>query len=349
MATGTRTWGIELQTLLGELAEAQGSPDRILRPADVTPLARDLDARVSLLRSVVTRRDRLLEERRRLEASIHGYGRALELLEATDQVDAGPVERSLRSRVHELRRRLVELADDIAPMQRRVERLEVEVESLRGRIVTELRHAVEAARVNRLATRTHARGLVERSRTDPIDLEVLWSPVPVTGYRAWNIRHDGLYGARRRWLRPTLTAGCREGLDVPHVDGRCAEVAFGCGIYAAKSVPRLLADFDIDGDTRVAVGRVDLEGRVVEHDHGYRAQQATVRALAVVDRDVVRFAADEERIRGLFIDPREAPLLAAQVGRLPLPTRELRRLIDDLIREPADGYARRLSGEPGPA
>jgi hypothetical protein len=65
-----------------------------------------------------------------------------------------------------------------------------------------------------------------------------WSPVPVLGYRVWELDGDGLQGARGvRWAAPALTARCGpdgrpDDPGVPHVDGRCGSPP--CGIYALE-------------------------------------------------------------------------------------------------------------------
>jgi len=338
MATTTREWSSEVRSLLADLAGITGQLHHRLQPADVTPLGRELIAQESLLRSTLARRDRFLEERRLLEEEIHGRTRALELLDAADdQMGAGA---RLRRRIDDQRRRLADIDAEIDLVQRRVERLDVEIEALRRRVVAALHEAVENARTERAA----ALARNARIRMGVVDDDIMWSPVPLAGYRVWIIGDDGLYGARRRWEAPTLVASCAHGDDVPHTDGRCAEVAFGCGIYAAKSATRLMKELGAGLGGRFAAGRVDLEGTVVEHERGYRAQRATVRALAVVDRGTVRFVADEAAIRRVFADPAEAPLVAVPVRPGPESTRALYRLIEDRLAEPAGRYEQLIAG-----
>jgi len=105
---------------------------------------------------------------------------------------------------------------------------------------------------------------------------------PILAHRAWRVAHKPHDG----WLRSIYANGlsgdwavwrpgephralCRHH-DAPHS-------ACGCGVYAAKSLP------DVAGlDEGWVIGEVSLWGRVVEHEHGYRAQWAQPRRLAVV-------------------------------------------------------------------
>jgi hypothetical protein len=66
--------------------------------------------------------------------------------------------------------------------------------------------------------------------------------VPVTGYRLWTLRPDGLYGAKQHWSTASLDATCLiygAGGEIPHTDGRCGRL--GCGVYAAKHLEPLLS------------------------------------------------------------------------------------------------------------
>ena len=89
---------------------------------------------------------------------------------------------------------------------------------------------------------------------------------------------------------------------VPHTDGRCGHPP--CGLYAAKDVRDL--DFpalNALGRRRVALGLVALAGKVVEHEHGYRARRAEVRAMAVIGAGRVVRIGDRTTIERLFADP----------------------------------------------
>jgi hypothetical protein len=128
-----------------------------------------------------------------------------------------------------------------------------------------------------------------------------WSPTPVLGYRLWAARKDGMYGVRQKWTMPGMTAECHttgHGEEVPHSDGRCGRL--GCGIYAAKSLRRLLEEFSPALGSSFAAGLVGLRGKVIEHEHGYRAAEASVVAIVAVDSMRAEFTADPIRLEALF-------------------------------------------------
>jgi hypothetical protein len=132
---------------------------------------------------------------------------------------------------------------------------------------------------------------------------------PVVGYRAWRFELDrqgvSLYplsllgedGGPSVWnlaVRGWATASClinpRKGL---HVVGDCAcggddprcpicspphpapQEGCSCGFYALKAVP---LDMSCGGSDFV-FGRVELAGKVIEHDFGYRAERARIAEL----------------------------------------------------------------------
>ena len=126
---------------------------------------------------------------------------------------------------------------------------------------------------------------------------------PLVGYRAWHYTIDGprasLYpissadsmawdGAESGWV----VATCRIGCDPVEVPGeRC-----GCGFYSMKSRELLAIEAMVlsmrssrgdDAEPRGILGRVDLAGKIIEHEHGYRAERARVTEL-------IPLATDEE-------------------------------------------------------
>jgi len=141
-------------------------------------------------------------------------------------------------------------------------------------------------------------------------LDVFWSPVPVLAFRAWGVRGllRGVVGA---WQEPAYRAGCfgtgGERFDpaVPHTDGSCGSPP--CGIYAVKEAEALVRDVGfVSGRGRVALGVVELSGKVVEHTRGYRASHVRVVALVVAgDGRLVRVEG-EARLRCLFAAPDRA-------------------------------------------
>lgn len=131
-----------------------------------------------------------------------------------------------------------------------------------------------------------------------------WSPFPVLGFRMWTMRPGGLHGAKVTWNEPHMTARCLATLDhtgVPHADGRCGRL--GCGVYATKELRPLLTAHIEAHSYGYAVGLVALAGRVVEHEHGYRGEQARIVALVAVGAD--GFVATDES--GLISDLCSAP------------------------------------------
>ncbi len=128
-----------------------------------------------------------------------------------------------------------------------------------------------------------------------------WSPTPVLGFRLWALSNNAFHGVRTQWETPELAASCkttRIRAEIPHSDGRCGRL--GCGIYAAKSVHKLLEEFAPALSSSFAVGLVGLSGKVVEHEHGYRGAGASVVAVVAVDSMRTECTADPDRLRALF-------------------------------------------------
>jgi hypothetical protein len=131
-----------------------------------------------------------------------------------------------------------------------------------------------------------------------------WSPRPVLGYRIWGVGKEALHGVKMPWEGRTLVATClSQGGDeeIPHTDGRCGRL--GCGVYAAKTVDPLYVEFDVRGIGDVALGLVALSGKVVDHDEGYRAAEATVVALGASMGDYLMLTSDPNQIDEIFDDP----------------------------------------------
>ena len=128
-----------------------------------------------------------------------------------------------------------------------------------------------------------------------------WSPFPVLGFRIWDLRPTGFYGFREHWNHHTLSAYCpttKTSREVPHTDGSCGEPP--CGFYAAKDVVALLSENPGHQIERLAVGLVGMAGKVVEHERGYRSQEATVLAIAFAKGDTFRITDDPIEIQLLF-------------------------------------------------
>lgn len=195
------------------------------------------------------------------------------------------LERSIsrrRARAHALRRRLAYLNKQVDEAESQLSAVEHEVAGARkagGLLLTEI---LDRIRVREGET---------------------WSPIPVLGYRAWRIVDERVFGAKVPWDGPTMGAKCLNhvpGDDVPHTYARCGPPA--CGIYATKDLNVLKRKLGLPVFGPV-VGVVALTGKVVEHEHGYRAARATAVALAG-DFGGKRFAIDDiDRIGDLFDSP----------------------------------------------
>ena len=131
-----------------------------------------------------------------------------------------------------------------------------------------------------------------------------WSPMPIFGYRLWAIRDNGLFGFRTQWHSPQLTSLCLNkvpGEDIPHSIKRCGPPA--CGTYATKSLTVLREELGIHEVTGYAVATVALTGKVIEHEHGYRAARASVAAIsATVDAQYLN-TDDTQVIKKFFRQP----------------------------------------------
>lgn len=145
-----------------------------------------------------------------------------------------------------------------------------------------------------------------------------WSNQPVVGYRVWELIDDELHGARTAWCEPLKKAEClsgrgRSGQPIPHDLGVCGNPP--CGIYAMKGVGsiRQLVETTLErcrAPIMLAVGIVSMSGRVIEHEHGYRAERASVTALSLFEVTAdggvaVAVTADPRMISAAFSSPRQ--------------------------------------------
>lgn len=136
---------------------------------------------------------------------------------------------------------------------------------------------------------------------------------PIVGYRVW-VYHFGERGAAElyplnsagpgprpaaeRWeLAATrwIEAACR--VDPAH---EAPVEVCSCGFYAMRSVSRLLEEAQplfhapvqmvlprtrLWSDPGVVLGRVELAGKVIEHEHGFRAERARIAELIPIKGD----------------------------------------------------------------
>ena len=105
---------------------------------------------------------------------------------------------------------------------------------------------------------------------------------PIVGWRQWhfmyphflaNLGNDTIYVPREK-----IEARCEQ---KDHSEQQAPHLTCTCGIYAYKEKPRLLGEIrytygrpvapPVSG-LRLVYGEINLWGKVVEHDHGYRAQ-----------------------------------------------------------------------------
>jgi hypothetical protein len=66
---------------------------------------------------------------------------------------------------------------------------------------------------------------------------------------------------------------------------------------------RLLRSTGFTPKKNFASGLVALEGKVVEHEKGYRAERARVLSLVVLNNGVMTIVDDETDVRAAFVDP----------------------------------------------
>src|SRR3990167_93688 len=101
---------------------------------------------------------------------------------------------------------------------------------------------------------------------------------PILAYRVWNVKGSLLASASeaghgRFWPpRQILQAVCAEAHNAPADRCSAAESTMGCGYFAMKAPELEPSDFFV-------IGEVWLWGKVIEHEHGYRAQYAYPAAI----------------------------------------------------------------------
>jgi hypothetical protein len=122
----------------------------------------------------------------------------------------------------------------------------------------------------------------DRDEAEPAnDAQVPDGIEPITAYRLWQVAPDGnlrsLFG-ELTWLPGAwMAAHCdRSGHSAPH-EG-CT-----CGLYATRGLDDVLALAGTIETADAVVGRVELSGKVIEHDHGYRAELARVTEILPIE------------------------------------------------------------------
>lgn len=187
-------------------------------------------------------------------------------------------------------------------LARLVQDQQAEAEVLRLQIGELRRELLDLARARALLAAEAAVAACTGSRRAG-SAEAFWSAAPVLGFRAWRLTASGARGVAQVWEGPRLDAVCVAGPGAPH-DAPCH-----CGIYAFKRA-RALAPCLLRIAPWSVHGLVALSGRVVEHERGYRAQRAEVRAVAVVGGGHAVCRSDPGFIAQLF-----APRMGLSLGR----------------------------------
>jgi len=128
---------------------------------------------------------------------------------------------------------------------------------------------------------------------EPPDSETLWTNEKIVAYRGWNWDRGSLKGNYDFWTRSRMEAthlGDGDLHDSP--DWECL-----CGINAFKEVHYASEDYPI-------LGQIELSGKVIEYDAGYRAAIGEIIHIAVWDRylDVAPFYLTLDQIRQKYPD-----------------------------------------------
>ncbi len=104
---------------------------------------------------------------------------------------------------------------------------------------------------------------------------------PIIAYRLWLIIHpkERLAGAifQFLWYKGVNFARCAK---IPY-EHKAPEYHCVCGFYAYKTIEycRRELPFTLQGLYQHIFGEVELTGKVVEHEHGYRSEKARIKEL----------------------------------------------------------------------
>lgn len=221
---------------------------------------------------IADRRRRVDLLRRDLQALRERYGRL--------PVDISVAER-LDTRMERNRHRITHLQNQIAALQTEVQQIERELDGYLAGVEALLSDAADQVR------RLEKEG---------------WSPVPILGYRMWNVVDGAVTGVVQPWKSRTKLARCLNGVDgedIPHSHGRCGPPP--CGVYATKEPETIYRQMPRHADW--AIGLVELSGKVVEHSQGYRAQRATLAAMWLVVGDRAAAVEGARALEAALADP----------------------------------------------
>ena len=296
------SYGAEISELLAHLSRitVPARPD-----ADwlrIRELQRRIDGKGASLQIEHRHKAQLVKDRSWVETDIHGFERALVFVTGTEGDVTGTGASRLEHRLNARIVRVSELTGEIGDADARIRQINSEIVATQRALVFLLRRSIDDAeeKIQSAQLARQRRKATLRAMMELVDETPLWSPTAVMGYRVWLVEKSRLHGAWHRWESPDLVAVCENGSDVPHTDGRCADIGFGCGIYAAKDVTQLMDEVGVTIKSHIAVGLVGLEGKVVEHERGYRGQRATVLALTIVGRRTIRLVEDPRELATAF-------------------------------------------------
>jgi hypothetical protein len=113
---------------------------------------------------------------------------------------------------------------------------------------------------------------------------------PITGYRVWEVLGDGFFKSPNevsaweegRWMRATCARFLRRAGVDPEAAHRAPAEYCRCGFYAFKSADRVIEQLEryrrLPSRRHIPYvsGVVELAGKVIEHEHGYRAELARI-------------------------------------------------------------------------
>ena len=224
------------------------------------------------------------------------------------------------------------ISSSLARQAHRVRVLRDRYEGLRNRLqrndgLTELRR-LDTSIDRRVRHLEHINQQIERlaSERDQIETEVLgcltgseallsdlvgrleeidghdWTPIPITSFTMWRLIDSTMHDGCVPWRTSVAVGTCHRSTEspAPHATDQCA--ASGCGIVAMKSAGMLDG---FDHDSMIAIGRLEMSGRVVEHEHGFRAELAEVVALIATDGQRWFRSHDRGQIEELFATPEQ--------------------------------------------
>lgn len=211
--------------------------------------------------------------------------------------------RVLRSRYEALRRRL-QRSDGLIELERlegSIDRRTRRLEHINDQIdrLSEERDRVEA---EILGCYTGSEALLTDlvSRMEEIE-GTDWTPIPIASFTMWNLSGETMHDGTVSWGGRTAVGTCDRSAAgaLPHSADACARG--GCGIVGLRQLGTI---GDVSSDGLVGIGRLHMSGRVVEHEHGYRAELAEVVALIATDGSRWFRTRDRAQIDDFFASPR---------------------------------------------